>query len=152
MYNKQKASELRQSFWTAFGQYMSPVLSADGEKISWINYKTGVKNVFFKMNTANKFADIAIELTHADVEMQQFFFEHFLRVKKIFHEQLKEEWIWELHTSNDYGKTISRIYTSLNDVSIFNKEDWPQLISFFKQRMIALDQFWSMARYSFEVL
>jgi hypothetical protein len=152
MYTKQQASELRQAFWTAFGQYMSPVLSADGEKINWINYKTGVKDVFLKMNAANKFADIAIELTHADVEMQQMLFERFLGVKKILHEQLNEEWIWELHTLNEYGKTISRIYTSLTDVSIFNKEDWPHLISFFKQRMIALDQFWSTARYGFDEL
>ncbi len=82
MYTKQQTSGLRQEFWTAFGQYMSPVLSEDGEKINWINYKTGVKDVFFKMNAANKFADISIELTHADVEMQQLFFERFLRVKK----------------------------------------------------------------------
>jgi uncharacterized protein YkvS len=149
MYTKQQASELRQAFWTAFGQYMSPVLSADGRKINWINYKTGVKGVFFKINAANKFADIAIELAHADLEMQQLLFEHFLRVKKILYEQLNEEWIWELHTLNEYGKTTSRIYTTLNGVSIFKKEDWPQLISFFKQRMIALDQFWSMARYGF---
>ncbi len=149
MYTKQQASELRQAFWTAFGQYMSPVLSADGRKINWINYKTGVKGVFFKINAANKFADIAIELAHADLEMQQLLFEHFLRVKKILYEQLNEEWIWELHTLNEYGKTTSRIYTTLNGVSIFKKEDWPQLISFFKQRMIALDLFWSMARYGF---
>ncbi len=149
MYTKQQASELRQAFWTAFGQYMSLVLCADGRKINWINYKTGVKGVFFKINAANKFADIAIELAHADLEMQQLLFEHFLRVKKILYEQLNEEWIWELHTLNEYGKTTSRIYTTLNGVSIFKKEDWPQLISFFKQRMIALDQFWSMARYGF---
>ena len=43
-------------------------------------------------------------------------------------------------------------YIQVTDVSIFNKEDWPQLISFFKQRMIALDQFWSMARYGFDEL
>jgi hypothetical protein len=77
---------LRQAFWTAFGQYMLPILSADGAKINWINYKTGVKDVSFKMNADNKIAIIAIELTHADVELQQLFFEHFLRAKKIFHD------------------------------------------------------------------
>jgi hypothetical protein len=149
---KQQASDLRPSFWMTFGQYMSPILSADGEKINWMNYKTGVKNVFFKMNADNKFANIAIELTHADVEVQQLFFGHFVQLKKILQELLTEEWIWQLHTSNEYGITISRIFTSMNDVSIFEKEDWPQLISFFKRRMIALDQFWSTARYGFDEL
>jgi hypothetical protein len=152
MYTKQQASDLRQSFWMTFGQYMSPILSANGEKINWMNYKTGVKNVFFKMNADNKFANIAIELTHADVEVQQLFFGHFVQLKKILQELLTEEWIWQLHTSNEYGITISRIFTSMNDVSIFEKEDWPQLISFFKRRMIALDEFWSTARYGFDEL
>ena len=32
MFSKQEASQLRKEFWTAFGQYMKPVLSADGGK------------------------------------------------------------------------------------------------------------------------
>jgi hypothetical protein len=49
MFSKQETAQLRKEFWTVFGQYMSPILSAAGEKISWINYKTGVKGVQFKM-------------------------------------------------------------------------------------------------------
>jgi hypothetical protein len=41
MYTKQEISKQKQAFWTAFGKYMKPVLSADGEEISWLNYKTG---------------------------------------------------------------------------------------------------------------
>jgi hypothetical protein len=33
MYTKQETSKQRQEFWTAFGRYMKPVLSADGEEI-----------------------------------------------------------------------------------------------------------------------
>ena len=41
MYTKQEAAQLRKEFWTAFGQYMKPVPTEDGEKVNWINYKTG---------------------------------------------------------------------------------------------------------------
>ncbi|MGN6618356.1 MAG: DUF4268 domain-containing protein, partial [Ilyomonas sp.] len=54
MYSKQEASQLRQEFWTVFGQYMLPVLSSEGMKISWTNYKTGEKNIYFRMNADNK--------------------------------------------------------------------------------------------------
>ena len=54
MYSKSEASQLKQEFWTSFGQYMSPVLSAEGEKLNWINYKTGEKDIFFKMKANNK--------------------------------------------------------------------------------------------------
>lgn len=152
MYSKQEASKLRQEFWTIFGQYMSPILSAEGEKINWINYKTGEKNIFFRMHADNKKASIGIELTHNDRETQQFYFEQFFQFKNLFKETLKEEWIWQLHTYDEHSKLISRIFVERSGISMFQKGEWPQLISFFKPRIIALDEFWSQAKYSFEIL
>ena len=152
MYSKQEASQARQAFWTAFGQYMSPVKSADDEKVNWINYKTGEKDVYLRMHADNKKGMIAIEITHSDLGIQQIFFEQFEQLKNFFREIVQEDWTWELHSTNEYGKTTSRIYKEVEDVNIFKKEDWPTLISFFKQRIILLDQFWSMVKYSFEAL
>ena len=42
MYSKQELSRIREEFWTSFGRYMQPILSADGEKVNWVNYKTGM--------------------------------------------------------------------------------------------------------------
>jgi hypothetical protein len=151
MYSKEQASQLRQAFWTAFGQYMGPVLSAEGLRTNWVNYKTGVKHIFFRMQADNKVASISIEITHPDKELQQLFFEQFATYKNVFHSTLNEAWEWQLHTTNEYGKTISRIYKEISPVSIYQKEDWPKLISFFKPRIIAMDEFWSDARYAFEI-
>jgi hypothetical protein len=152
MYSKQEAAQLKQEFWTAFGQYMAPVLSAEGEKVNWINYKTGEKSIAFRMVADNSKAEIVIELSHKDKEIQQLYFEQFRELKKFLDATTGEEWQWQLHTTDDWGRTVSRIGTHLAGVSVFKKEDWPQLISFFKQRMIALDEFWSNVKYSFESL
>ena len=152
MYSKREASQLRQAFWTAFGQYMSPVLSSEGEQINWINYKTGEKDIYFRMNADNKKASIAIELTHKEADIQALYFEQFQQLKTLLQNALQEEWTWLLHTRNEHGKTISRIYTKIENVSIFKKDDWAQLISFFKPRIIALDEFWSTAKYVFEAM
>lgn len=151
MYSRQEASQLRQEFWTTFGQYMAPVLSAEGEKINWVNYKTGEKDIFFKMHADNKKAIIAIELTHKDAGIQQLYFEQFAELKKILEDFLQEAWSWQLH-SVDNGKIISRIFSETENVSIFKKEEWPLLISFFKPRIIGLDAFWSSVKYGFEAL
>ncbi|MDB5286755.1 MAG: hypothetical protein JWR05_1704 [Mucilaginibacter sp.] len=151
MYSKEQASQLRQAFWTAFGQYMGPVLSAEGLRTNWVNYKTGVKHIFFRMQADNKAAGISIEITHPDKELQQLFFEQFATYKNVLHSTLNEDWEWQLHTTDEYGKTISRIYKEISPVSIYQKEDWPKLISFFKPRIIALDEFWSDAKYAFEI-
>ncbi|GHA60448.1 DUF4268 domain-containing protein [Pontibacter akesuensis] len=150
MYTREQASQLRQQFWTTFGQYLTPLLSAEGMRVNWINYKTGAKHVYFRMNADKKQGSIAIELTHPDVEMQQLVFEQLLEHKTMLHEALGEEWEWALHTTDENDRTVSRIYKEIAPANVFNKDDWPKLISFFKPRIIALDAFWSDARYSFE--
>ncbi|MGV3539134.1 MAG: DUF4268 domain-containing protein [Rufibacter sp.] len=149
MYTREQASQLRQAFWTAFGQYMAPVPSAEGMRINWSNYKTGLKNVYFRMRAEKKSASISIEMTHRDPEIQQMFFEQFEALKNLLHETLGEEWEWELHAQDEHGETTSRIYKEISGVNVFNREDWAALISFFKPRIIALDEFWSNAQYSF---
>jgi hypothetical protein len=152
MYSKEQASQLRQTFWTTFGQYIAPQPSAEGLKINWVNYKTGIKHLNFRMQAENRSASIGIELSHPDTGIQELFFEQFKELRLILAGAINEDWEWVLHTHDEYGKTISRIYTQINGISILNRNDWPALISFFKPRIIALDEFWNDAKYSFEAL
>ena len=152
MFSKQEASQLKKDFWTAFGQYMKPVPSTDGEKVNWVNYKTGEKDILFKMEADNKRATISIDIVHRDVETQQLYYEQFLQLKTMFNAIVGNDWTWVMHSSDENGKVISKIYKQVEDVSIFKREDWPTLITFFKTGIIALDDFWSNARYGFESL
>ena len=83
MFSKQEASKLRQEFWTAFGLYLSPLLSSEGERINWLNYKTGVRHVSFRMQADNRKASIAIELSHSDAVIREIYFEQFTAVRQI---------------------------------------------------------------------
>jgi hypothetical protein len=152
LYSKDEASQLRQAFWTTFGQYISPQLSAEGLRVNWVNYKTGVKHLFFKMQADKRSASIAIEIAHPDPGLQELFFEQFVEYKNVFHTTVNETWEWQLYGKEENGRKVSLIIKELADVSIFNKNDWPALISFFKPRIIALDEFWSNAKYSFDAL
>lgn len=150
MYSKQEASILTQQFWTSFGQYIAPVLSAEGEKINWINYKTGQKNISFNMMADSKTAKIGISLTHKDPVLQEIHFNKLVKLKNMLNQVMGEEWQWQLLTTDGYGKMISEIYTTLPQVNILNKADWPAIISFFKPRIIAFDQFWCEYKYALE--
>lgn len=138
MYTKQEISKQKQAFWTAFGRYMKPVLSADGEVINWINYKTGNKHVSFKMDVDRAQASIAIVVQHPDADAQRILLDRFLKLKDIFYETIEDEdWTWAAGT----------IEKTLTGVNIFKNEDWPAIISFLKPRIIGLDAFWSLVRY-----
>ena len=150
MYSRQEASLLNQEFWTALGQYMSPILSAEGERINWINYKTGEKNIRFIMQAENKTASVSIQLNHKDHDLQRFNYEKLLQLKKILHTVTGVVWQWQPLITDQHGCTISIVFVQQDDVSIFNKDQWPQLISFFKTNMIALDKFWCENKFAFE--
>ncbi len=150
MYSKQEASLINQQFWTSFGLYLAPILSAEGEKTNWVNYKTGKKGIRFIMMADYQSAKISITFSHKDATEQRLCYEILLQLKKIFHEIMGEAWQWKLHTTDDFGKTISEIYTTLDNVNVLNKANWPDIISFLKQRIIALDTFWCEYKYAFE--
>jgi hypothetical protein len=130
---------------------MSLQPGSEGEKVNWINYKTGLKYLNFKLEALPKGAYIAIEMSHPDLGIQELMFEQFKEFENILLDNLGEEWDWLLHTQDEQHKVISTIRMTLPGVSIFRQEDWPELISFFKPRIIALDAFWSDSRYAFDV-
>ena len=152
MYSKAEVSQLKQEFWTIFGQYMSPLRSADGEKINWVNYKTGIRQIRFTMQAEKNSAMIAVIITANDTLTRELYFDQFIQLKHLLKNELGEDWLWQSETIDEFGKNISTISTELTEASIYKKEDWPQLISFFKPRIIALDAFWSNVKYGFENL
>ena len=108
-----------------------------------MNYKTGIKDVYFRMDTLATSATISISLEHKDEGIRELFFEQFQELKLMLEDSLEEEWTWQ---------QPNRIIKELPDVSVFNKDQWSELITFFKPRIIALDAFWENAKYNFEAL
>ncbi len=152
MYSKEEASVVRQKFWTIFGKYMHPVTSACGEKINWINYKTGIKGISFKMNVDNNIVIIAIEISCKDHELQIQFFDLFIHLEKKFIELMGINFTFEKNYIDGYGKNLSRIYSSLNKINIYKESDWTSIISFLKKNITAFDTFWFDYKVAFDLL
>lgn len=151
MYTREEAAAIKEQFWRTFGQYMAVVPSAEGLRVNWINYKTGIKQLHFKTDATSKKATVSIEMTHADAGMRALMFEQWKQLQTLLMAHLEEEWEWEEDVENDYGRVVSRISYTITGVNIFKKEEWSKLISFFKPRLIALDAFWADAQYGFEL-
>lgn len=141
MYTRKEVANTRQEFWTTFGRYMTPVSSASGEKVNWVNYKTGIKGISFRMEASNTGAKVYVSI-NAPGAIRESLYQRFLSLKNLFHDVAGSEWEWHANKTDVDGNTLSVIETTLPGVSIFKKEDWPALISFFKKSMISLDAFW----------
>ncbi len=151
MYTREEISRQKQAFWSAFGRYMRPVLSTDGLPVSWLNYKTGIAGISFKMDADRDRAVIMILLSNNNAATQQSHYAQLVQLKIMLENSLGEnDWVWQQANMEIAGKTTSSISKTLKDVNIHNQSDWADIISFLKPRIIALDNFWSMAKYSFE--
>jgi len=150
MYTKEQQSKLRQQFWTAFGQYMKPVPGINGEPVNWLNYKTGIRHVFFRMDATKTGAIVAIELRHSNEGERMEYYHQFESLKKLLEQTSGYEWNWNAATADDNGQEVSRISQSINSVNVLNEKDWPSIIAFLKPRTIALDAFWDMVKDGFE--
>lgn len=146
MYSKQQASEIRKQFWTKVGMYMRPIHFADGAKNNWVNYKTGVRGIRFVMDAFASTAIVAVEMTGL-VEQREKTFNTFSSLKDDF----PEGFSWIKGAKDEHGKQLSLIKIELNGHKLMNEQDWPFLISFFKENMIKLDAFWAMYRDIFEM-
>ena len=144
------SSSKSQQFWKSFGQYMAPIPSAVGDKINWINYKTEVRFIRFTINLINDKVIIGVELFNPDIILQEEQFEQLLQFKKQFVEICGADWIWAKLVTDEHGKVLSSITSTLINVNIINDTDWPTIISFLKPRLISLDKFWSDFKFVFQ--
>ncbi len=150
-YSDKSSSLLRRQFWTVFGQYMAPIPSADGEKINWINYKTEVRFIRFKLQLINNKEAIVIELSHPDLNVQLQQFEQLELFKKQFQQIVGTDWRWQKMNKNAVDKINCTIETLIENVNINMEFQWTEIISFFKPRLIALDNFWCSHKFAFQV-
>jgi hypothetical protein len=150
MFSKEEAYQVRKKFWVSFGSFMKLQTSSAGEKINWLNYKTGIKDLYFKTNVDNKCAVISIEMHQKDSEIRELIFEQFEEFQPLFHSYFEKEWIWYPEFS-DEGKLTSKIELKFENVSIFRESDWPEIIRFFKQNLLKLDEFWNDVKDTFEM-
>ena len=151
MFTKEEASAHRQAFWTTLGQYVSPMPSAWGGKVNWINYKTGVKGIFFKMDADARQAWIAFVISTGDPQRDESLYRMLETFRDEFEATVPGTWEWEPDVTDAYGKNIYRVVSTLQPSNMFIREQWPGIISFLKERLAGLDLFWASNREIFEM-
>ncbi len=132
MFSKEESKRIRQEFWISFGKSFPR---------KWILYNTGVKELSFKFDFTNKYAQVSINLEQTDVEKRANLYTKLVALKGNL-TTLIPAIIYEQHTILPNGKEISTIYVRLEDVCIHNKNTWQETMYFLKENMSNLEEFW----------
>lgn len=142
MYSKEEAKSLRKKFWTTFGVYMKKYNKVYGAKIRWVNYNTKVKDIYFRLEVTKHKASFSFDLQHKDEGLRELFYEQFTELKAVITDSFVDELTWEQENETPYGINSS-IYTELEGVSVFNKNDWLTIFPFLERNIVAAHDFWA---------
>lgn len=146
MFSKADAKAWNQRFYTNFGTYMlKHVPQADPglrASLKWLNYRTGVKDIYFRLEADKNKAIVAIDLQHPDEGVRELFFEQFQEFKGIL-ESIAGPLIWDENYTLENGRQVSRIYQQLGGVNYYKEDDWHTIFPFFEKYLLAFDEFWA---------
>lgn len=134
MFSREESKRIRQEFWTSFGKEFPR---------KWILYNTKIKEIQLKFTFNRKCAQASIDVIDDDELIRAYYFEKFESLKKILITEYLPDAIYEEDYKLPEGKTISRIYVLMDDVSIHNKEDWPIVKAFLAKNMKLLESFFN---------
>lgn len=143
VFSKEEAKQLRIDFWTAFGVYMRQHTSLMGEKQKWVNYHTGVKGIFFRLEADAKSVGVAISLEHDDPGLRALFYAQFEELQQYLTAETGLEWTWEPEFQMQDGKQVARIYIEQRGVSLYNRQDWHAMFAFLEAAIVPLDSVWT---------
>lgn len=132
MFTKEESKKIRQEFWTSFGKEFPH---------KWLLYNTKMKEIQLKFTFNRKVAQVSLDIADDDEMIKAYYFEKLQSLEKI----LKAEYLPEAILEEEYelpeGKIISRVYVQMDNVSIHNQKDWPEVKTFLANKMMQLEEF-----------
>ncbi|MEY4432308.1 MAG: hypothetical protein RLZZ44_438 [Bacteroidota bacterium] len=134
MYSKEEAQKLKREFWIAF---------ADKYPRKWVLYDTKIKDFSFKFYVDNKKAQVVIAIEARNEEKRIAYFEKLEALKGILEDEFVKDLVFERNFYLENGKTISRIWVELSNVSVSNRKYWDSIFDFFNAKMAALELFYT---------
>jgi len=139
MYSKEEAKQIRVEFWEQFRDFTNKRRRNKGRTGKWILNRTGINALNLKFHFDEETAIVGIDLETSNMDVRIALYDKLETLKNQINKALGENTIWELDYIRENQKHISRIYTSISNVSIFDKDSWNRVNMFFFDRMTALE-------------
>ena len=132
MYSKQQNQQLKQEFWIAFAQKYPR---------KWLLYDTKIKDFSFKFYVDNRKAQVLIDIESRNEALRKIYFEKIVSLKTILEDEFVQNLVYEQNHTLESGKTISRIWVELENVSVSDRQQWDAIFDFFDEKMNRLERF-----------
>lgn len=134
MFSKEDSKRLRQDFWISFGKSYPN---------KWVLYDTKIKDLSLKFHFDLKMAMVSLDIETSDLDQRIKLWEKIVSLKSILIDEYLPKAEFQDFYPLENKKEISRIYVSIANVSIHNKNTWQETMQFLNQHMIHLENFFT---------
>ncbi len=148
MFSKAENAAGKVAFWTALGRYMQPIPGADEMPKKWLNYETGVGGIYLRILLSGSTAYAGIEIADAESERGTQQVEILLQTLPILRRFTGEEWNWISVPNRPVKSLFWGVCLEGKNPAV--QSQWPDLISFFKEKLVAMDGYWDEVQVAFE--
>ena len=138
MYSKEESKKLTKEFWLLFDVYTQFFAKQKRTQVRWLLYKTGIKGLELKFETANQVIGVWLEINHKSEERRFELFVDLDTYRNIINREFSDELTWFEECVTVEGKKVSRIGIELKGVQFFNKDHWPGIFKFMAENMFRL--------------
>ncbi|MCH2225961.1 MAG: DUF4268 domain-containing protein [Crocinitomicaceae bacterium] len=142
MLSKEALKERNTTFWNEFRKQMRGVKSSNGKGINWINYPTGVKDVYLRMQTSGKGCVLSFEIQPKDDGVRSILWEQMTELKRVMENEMGPATAWNEFSHRFSGRNVSRIYWEDTSLNFYDFKQTEAVKAFFKEKLIAFDTFY----------
>jgi hypothetical protein len=142
MLNKDDLRTLRQGFWDEFEHATKKTRTANNRKLNWAQYKSGIKDIYFRLDFNFEEAFFAIDLQMRDPEIRELIWDQFMETETLLKTFIGNEIKLYPNFSLSEGFEIHRMKWSLEGVNLHNEKDYSQVIQYLTEKIRGLDRFW----------
>jgi hypothetical protein len=143
MFKKEELKHIRTEFWESFRKQMEKARSASGRRKNWVNYKSNIRDIYFRMDVTGQEAYFAIDIQFQDEGIREIVWEQFMETAALLRSLIGEEMECLPDTELAPGLVVHRLKWSKNNVSLFNPGNHEEIQSFLEEKIKGLDEFWS---------
>jgi hypothetical protein len=143
MFKKEELKHIRTEFWESFRKRMEKARSASGRRKNWVNYKSNIRDIYFRMDVTGQEAYFAIDIQFQDEGIREIVWEQFMEAAALMRGLIGEEMECLPDTVLNPGLTVHRLKWTKHNVSLFESSDHEKIQTFLEQKIRGLDEFWT---------
>ncbi len=141
MFSKEDQKAHNQQFWKGFEKRMKAHKSANGKSMSWLQYKTDLKDSYLRLHADQKSAALRWDFQHNE-EIRSIVWEQLEELRALITASMPSPALWleSVHLAD--GRNLARLEWQLEGVNYYREEDRNEIYGFLEGHLLAFDEFY----------